>query len=43
MPESCFFFTRGYQDDAHRPVPVIAEPMLNPLCEQFFQHSEAQL
>lgn len=37
------FFTRGYQDDAHRPVPVIAEPMLNPLCEQFFQHSEAQL
>ena len=28
-------FTRGYQDDAERPEPVISEPILNPISDEF--------
>lgn len=29
------FFTRGYQDNANRPEPVICEPVCNPISSQF--------
>lgn len=31
------FFTRGYQDNANRPEPVVCEPICNPISPQFLR------
>ncbi|WP_367652055.1 IucA/IucC family C-terminal-domain containing protein [Moraxella bovoculi] len=31
------FFTRGYQDNASRPEPVVCEPICNPISPKFLR------